>query len=109
VPGDRHRANGVAPFSCAIAAHRDGFFRGLKDIRIGDEIEIDTPGPSLTYVVDALTIVDPSDVSVLEPREVPTVTLVTCYPFYFAGSAPQRFIVQAALRSIDQRHAAENR
>jgi sortase A len=92
--------------NCGIAGHRDGFFRGLKDLRIGDEIEVDTLNGSNTYVVDALTIVDPAEVSVLEPRDVPTVTLVTCYPFYFVGSAPQRFIVHAALRPIGRPPAA---
>lgn len=83
--------------NCGLASHRDGFFRGLKDIHLGDEIEVNTLDGSFVYAVDELTIVDPSDVSVLEPREEPTLTLVTCYPFYFVGSAPQRFIVHASL------------
>lgn len=81
----------------AVAGHRDGFFRGLKDIEVGDEISVEVLGGRLTYVVDELTVVDPTDVSVLEPRDTPTVTLVTCYPFYFVGSAPQRFIVHGSL------------
>lgn len=80
-----------------IAGHRDGFFRGLKDIRVGDKIEIETPTQNLTYVIDGVTIVDPSDVSVLQPRGHASLTLVTCYPFYFVGSAPSRYIVQASL------------
>ena len=80
----------------AVAGHRDGFFRGLKDIELGDEILVETIAGSQRYVIDDLTVVDPSDVSVLEPRDRPTVTLVTCYPFYFVGSAPQRFIVHAS-------------
>lgn len=80
-----------------VAGHRDGFFRGLKDIELGDEIVVETLEGSRHYVIDSLTVVDPTDVSVLEPRERPSVTLVTCYPFYFLGSAPQRFIVQASL------------
>lgn len=80
-----------------IAGHRDGFFRGLKDVEIGDTIEILTHGKTNTYVIDQITIVDPSDVSVLGPRSRPSVTLVTCYPFYFVGSAPKRYIVQASL------------
>lgn len=82
----------------AVAGHRDGFFRGLKDIQQGDEIRVETLDAGFTYVIDNLVVVDPSDVSVLEPRAEPSVTLVTCYPFYFVGSAPQRFIVQASLR-----------
>ena len=80
-----------------IAGHRDGFFRGLKDVEIGDTIELLTRGKINTYVIDQITIVDPSDVSVLAPRSRPSVTLVTCYPFYFVGSAPKRYIVQASL------------
>ena len=81
------------------AGHRDGFFRGFKDLQIGAEILIETLDGSQTYVVEDMTIVEPSDVSVLAPTEVPTLTLVTCYPFYFVGSAPQRFIVRAVPRS----------
>ena len=80
-----------------IGGHRDSFFRGLKDVVTGDEIEILTQKESTTYVIDQITIVNPSDVSVLAPRSRSSVTLVTCYPFYFIGSAPQRYIVQASL------------
>jgi sortase A len=84
-----------------IAGHRDGFFRGLKDVAIGDTIEIMTPKRINTYVIDRITIVDPRDVSVLAPRRHSSVTLVTCYPFYFVGSAPRRYIVQALLVGSD--------
>ncbi len=80
-----------------IAGHRDGFFRGLKDLRTGDAIEIVTPDGADSYAVDEITIVDPTNVSVLAPRGRPSITLVTCYPFYFIGSAPQRYIVRASL------------
>ncbi len=83
--------------NCAVAGHRDGFFRRLKDIELGDTIEVETLEGSRTYVVDDLTIVDPSNVTVLEERDLPSVTLVTCYPFYFVGSAPRRFIVRASI------------
>jgi sortase A len=85
--------------NCAVAGHRDGFFRRLKDIELGDVIEVETLDGSQTYVVDDLTIVDPSNVSVLADRDLPSVTLVTCYPFYFVGSAPRRFIVRASVSS----------
>ena len=78
-----------------IAGHRDGFFRGLKDILPGDTIEINTLDRKETYRVERTWIVDPTDVSVLDPTPSPALTLVTCYPFYFVGSAPQRFIVRA--------------
>ena len=84
-----------------IAGHRDGFFRGLKDVVTGDTIEIMTQRGTSTYVIDQITIVNPSDVSVLAPRARSSVTLVTCYPFYFVGSAPQRYIVQASLAGSD--------
>jgi sortase A len=80
----------------AIAGHRDGFFRGLKDIALGDTIEMLTNERTETYIIDRITIVDPSDVSVLAPSLRPLLTLITCYPFYFIGSAPKRYIVQAS-------------
>ncbi len=84
------------PGNIGIAGHRDGFFRGLKDLTIGDTIDLKTPQETSTYVVDEINIVSPNDVDVLRPRRVPSLTLVTCYPFRFIGSAPQRYIVKAS-------------
>jgi sortase A len=81
----------------AIAGHRDGFFRGLKDIGLGDTIGVVTSDGTETFVIDRITVVDRRDVSVLQPRQHSSLTLVTCYPFYFVGSAPQRYIVQASI------------
>ena len=81
--------------NAGIAGHRDGFFRGLKDILPGDLIRVDTLHGSYAYRVERTWVVKPEDVSVLEPTKVPALTLVTCYPFYFQGSAPLRFIVRA--------------
>lgn len=78
-----------------IAAHRDGFFRVLKDVRVGSLLELDRLEGTDTYRIVATTVVDPSDVSVLAATSKHSITLVTCYPFYFVGSAPQRFIVHA--------------
>jgi LPXTG-site transpeptidase (sortase) family protein len=78
-----------------LAGHRDGFFRALKDIAPGDELDVETVAGLTHYRVQRAWIVDPDDVSVLDPTPAPSVTLVTCYPFYFVGSAPQRFIVRA--------------
>src|SRR5262252_5667891 len=78
-----------------IAGHRDGFFRGLKDVVVGDRIELKTPARTETYKVAEIRIVRPSDVDVLAGGSIPTLTLVTCYPFYFIGNAPQRYIVRA--------------
>jgi sortase A len=80
-----------------IAGHRDGFFRVLKDVSPGTRIELETAGRLDVYEVNAIQIVSPDDVSVLQSRELPSLTLVTCYPFYFIGSAPKRYIVQAPL------------
>jgi sortase A len=78
-----------------IAGHRDGFFRGLKDVRVGDAVSLATREGYVTYRVDGIRIVEPERVEVLEAGEASSLTLVTCYPFYFVGSAPQRFIVHA--------------
>jgi len=79
----------------AIAAHRDQHFRGLKDLKLGDMIEVDALGGSQSYTVTSLSVVDPEDVHVLDEVGRPVLTLVTCYPFYFVGNAPNRFIVRA--------------
>lgn len=83
------------PGNIGIAGHRDSFFRGLKDVKAGDEIEVATRGARDRYIVERTWIVDPEDLSVLEPTAAPSMTLVTCYPFYFVGSAPRRYIVRA--------------
>ena len=78
-----------------IAGHRDGFFRSLKDVRVGDEVRLETRTTRMRYVVDRTWIVEPEDLSVLTATPSPSVTLVTCYPFYYVGAAPRRFIVRA--------------
>jgi sortase A len=87
------------PGNMAITGHRDGFFRGLKDVAPGDTIEVDRHGRTDKYLVRSIKIVLPSDTSVLNPTQDSTLTLITCYPFYFVGAAPQRYIVQASLIS----------
>jgi sortase A len=81
-----------------LAGHRDGFFRGLKDIVAGDRMHLATGASVATYAVDEIEIVNPDNVGVLAPRRSPSLTLVTCYPFFFVGKAPQRFIVHAVLK-----------
>jgi sortase A len=78
-----------------IAGHRDGFFRGLKDVRTGDELLLQTHSGTERFLIDHISVVDPDDVSVLDATSEPSITLVTCYPFYFIGSAPKRYIVKA--------------
>ena len=85
-----------------VAGHRDGFFRVLKDVRPGDTIELSTSSRTDTYIVDQTVIVHPDDVSVLQPHSISSLTLVTCYPFYFVGSAPERYIVQASMADRDR-------
>jgi sortase A len=80
-----------------IAGHRDGFFRSLKDVTVGDRLEVALGDRTLAFAVDEIVIVQPEDVHVLSPRPRPSVTLVTCYPFYFVGHAPQRYIVHASI------------
>ena len=77
-----------------IAGHRDGFFRVLKEVVPGQRIEIETPKRKHSYRVVSTEVIDPTELRVLADTLDPTVTLVTCYPFYFLGSAPQRFIVR---------------
>jgi len=79
----------------AFAAHRDGLFRPLKNIRINDEVHVVTARGEFVYRVRKTQIVDPDDVAVIAPTLRPTLTLITCYPFSFVGHAPHRFIVQA--------------
>ena len=78
-----------------LAGHRDTFFRPLQDVKIDDEIQISTPTGNFKYQVVSLRIVDPENVGVLAPSGENVLTLVTCYPFYFVGPAPKRWIVRA--------------
>ena len=80
-----------------LAAHRDGFFRRLKDLAIDADVYLDVENGSLRYRVVEISVVMPDDIHVLAPTEIPSITLVTCYPFYFLGDAPQRYIVRAEL------------
>jgi sortase A len=97
-PGSRGNAG--------IAGHRDGFFRPLKDVAVNDVVELRVRSGVQRFVVRGVTIVTPSRVDVLDPADEPTLTLVTCYPFYFVGSAPQRFIVRA-VRTAGGKEAPE--
>jgi sortase A len=78
-----------------LAAHRDTHFRPLRHVRNGDIVQLETQEGTFEYAVTDIRVVDPEDVWVLDPTERPSVTLVTCYPFNFVGSAPRRFIVRA--------------
>jgi sortase A len=83
------------PGNVGIAAHRDGYFRALKDIKEGDELVLETHVATEQYRIEWIKITVPTDVSVIAATPGPAVTLVGCYPFYIQGPAPKRFIVRA--------------
>jgi sortase A len=78
-----------------LAGHRDTFFRPLKRVRAGDAITLKTRDGDFEYLVESTAVVPPSDVHVLQPTGGRTLTLITCFPFSYLGSAPDRFIVRA--------------
>jgi len=80
----------------AIAGHRDTFFRQLRDVKVGDDIFVNTPRGAFHYRITSARVVNARDVSVLEPTDDEVLTLVTCYPFWVLGPAPDRFVVRAA-------------
>jgi sortase A len=83
------------PGNVGLAGHRDTFFRPLKDLRIKDEIQFSTLEGNFKYEVESLRVVEPNNVGVLAPSSGNVLTLVTCYPFYYVGPAPKRFVVRA--------------
>jgi sortase A len=86
------------PGNVSVSSHRDGYFRKLRNIKVGDEIVVDTRSATYRYVVEEIRITEPTDTVVLWPGDVPELTLITCYPFDFIGRAPQRYVVRAELR-----------
>jgi sortase A len=87
----------------SIAGHRDTLFRKLRGVRKNDEIVVETLRGKYVYRVEGTQVVSPQDVSVLDPKPSHDLTLVTCYPFYYVGSAPDRFVVSARqVREIAQ-------
>ena len=84
-----------------LSGHRDTFFRPLKDLKIKDEIQFSTINGDFTYQVESLKVVAPGDVGVLAPSHENVLTLVTCYPFFYIGSAPKRFVVRARQMSAE--------
>lgn len=90
-----------------IAGHRDGFFRGLKELQVGDTLHLLTPEKTEIYTVDRILIVEPQAIHVLDRQPEPSITLVTCYPFYYVGSAPQRYVVQGLLKNSPATQAVD--
>ena len=98
--GPGHLADSAMPGShgnCVIAGHRDTHFRALKAIRRGDDILLQTMDGTFLYRVNSTSVVSPSDTRSLQPTRDAVLNLVTCYPFYYAGAAPERFVVEATL------------
>jgi sortase A len=101
--GPGHMAGTALPGengNCIIAGHRDTHFRVLKDIREGDDVLLETEDGEFLYRVRRTNIVLPTNTESLQDTEAPVLNLITCYPFYYVGSAPKRFIVQAELSAI---------
>jgi sortase A len=101
--GVGHLSDTPMPWSggnSVLAAHRDTFFRPLAGIRRNDVIRFTTNDAEFEYIVRDTRIVDPTDVDVLAPTAVSTLTLITCYPFNYIGPAPQRFVVRAERASL---------
>lgn len=87
------------PGNCGLAGHRDTFFRRLEGVREGDRVRFSTAERTYTYEVEWSRVVEPDRVDTLDPTPVPSLTLVTCYPFTYVGRAPKRFVVRA--RQVD--------
>ena len=83
------------PGNTALAAHRDTYFRHLSELRPGDKILYQSISHTYSYTVRSTRIVKPTDTAVLTATQQPTLTLVTCFPFYYIGSAPKRFVLVA--------------
>ncbi len=87
----------------ALAGHRDGLFRPLRNAQPGDTITLRTRDREFHYEVEWTAVVPPTAVRVIQPTSEPSLTLVTCFPFYYVGAAPQRFIVRARKISVSLR------
>jgi sortase A len=93
-----HLANSPLPGesgNIALAGHRDTFFRPLRELRLGDQIILKTPVRSFEYIVDSIQVVPPTNLHVLDSTAAHELTLLTCFPFYYVGPAPKRFVVRA--------------
>ncbi len=96
--GVAHLANSPLPGEAgniALAGHRDTFFRPLRAVQLGDKIIFKTPERSFEYVVESFQVVSPTDLHVLDSTPAHELTLLTCFPFYYVGPAPKRFVVRA--------------
>ena len=104
VRGPGHLEGTARPGSggnCVIAGHRDTHFRALKDVRAGDDILLQSAKGNFRYRVTDVKVVYPSNTQLLQPVPGPTLTLVTCFPFYYVGPAPKRYIVRAEMVGLE--------
>lgn len=83
------------PGNVGLAGHRDTFFRSLKELRVKDEVQLSTLRGDFKYEIESLMVVEPDNVAVLAPSGANELTLVTCYPFSYIGTAPKRFVARA--------------
>jgi sortase A len=100
--GAGHYVKSVLPGfldNSVISGHRDSYFSKFDKLKVGDSITTKTSSGTFTYKIKSFRIVKADDRTVIVPTEVATLTLTTCYPFYFIGNAPKRFIVTAVLAS----------
>jgi len=107
--GPGHLVGSVMPGAdgnCIIAGHRDTHFRVLKDIRKGDDILLETSRGEYLYRVQSTGVILPDNLAPLKPSLDAELHLITCYPFYYAGPAPKRFVVQAQLTAAVSRRAS---
>jgi sortase A len=91
--------------NCVIAGHRDTHFRALKDVRQGDELVVETRAGKFRYRVTNLSVVRPSNTTALAPSSDAVLNLITCYPFYYVGPAPKRFVVRAEKEPVEIAHS----
>lgn len=99
--GVGHYAGSVLPGeadNCVLSGHRDTVFSGLQSLKKGDSINVKTSAGTFTYRIRKIRIVEKEDMTVIVPRPAATLTLTTCYPFTYIGSAPQRYIISAYLK-----------
>jgi sortase A len=87
--------------NCVIAGHRDTHFRGLRKVRAGDIVEVHAGGATFRYRVERMRVVDPEETGFVRATPHARLTLVTCYPFHFVGSAPQRYVVEAEMEGAN--------
>jgi sortase A len=83
--------------NCVLSGHRDTVFTGLGKLKIGDQLVAETSAGTFTYEISRIRIVNKDDKTVIVPADHAVLTVTTCYPFHYVGSAPDRYILVADL------------